>query len=225
MRMRSTFGGAVLATLAAGAATATETRGLGAHVHGHGTLNIAVEGGTVAMELEAPGTDIVGFEHVAESAEDKAAVEAAKARLSDPLSLFVMPAAAGCTVVAAEVALIGEGGGHDDDAHGHDHDHDHGHGHKDEHAEGHGHDDHGHKDEHAHDDHDKHEHDEAGHTEFRASYEIACTDPASIDRITFAYFEAFAGAEELDIQMITDKGSAGFDVGRGDPVLEIGGQI
>ena len=44
---------------------AEEHRELGAHEHGHGTLNIALEGSRLTMELEAPGVDIVGFEHAA----------------------------------------------------------------------------------------------------------------------------------------------------------------
>ena len=103
----------VLATLVTWGAGADERRELGAHEHGHSTLNVAIEGTEVAMELIAPGVDIVGFEHAAESAQDKAALEAAEAKLADPLSLFVMPAAAGCTVQTATVEIEGE---HDEEA-------------------------------------------------------------------------------------------------------------
>jgi hypothetical protein len=84
-------------------------RQLGAHEHGRGTLNIAIEGSKVTMELEAPGMDIVGFEHVAKSKGDEAAVEKARGRLMEPLALFVLPAAAGCRVIEAKVEI--EGGG------------------------------------------------------------------------------------------------------------------
>ena len=46
------------------------------------------------MELVAPGMDIVGFEHVASTDEQKAAVEKAKAKLTDVLRVFKLPAAA-----------------------------------------------------------------------------------------------------------------------------------
>jgi Protein of unknown function (DUF2796) len=98
----------ILAILATGGAGADERRELGAHEHGHSTLNIAIEGTSVAMELIAPGVDIVGFEHEAKSTQDKAALEAAEAKLADPLSLFAMPAEAGCTVQTATVAIEGE---------------------------------------------------------------------------------------------------------------------
>ena len=87
-------------------------REVGAHEHGRGTLNIAVEGNKVTMELEVPGVDIVGFERIAKTAREKAAVEKAKVQLSAPLSLFVPPASAACWVTEAKVEV----GGHDHDA-------------------------------------------------------------------------------------------------------------
>ena len=89
-------------------ATAQENRQLDAHEHGVGELNIAFDGGTVAMELHAPGADIVGFEHAAKSAEDRAAVDSAVAMLARPLELFVLPAQAECTVTQASAELESE---------------------------------------------------------------------------------------------------------------------
>lgn len=109
----------MLAMLLPKAVLAEGQRQLDAHEHGVGLLNIAVDGSTMAMEFRAPGADVVGFEYPAESAEDRAAVDEAILRLSDPLSLFQMPAAAGCTVVSAVIDV--EGGeiedGHDDSDH------------------------------------------------------------------------------------------------------------
>ena len=238
-------------------AFAADKRELGSHEHGVGILNIAFEGNQVAIELEAPGADIVGFEHEAKSAEDKAKIDDAIAVLGKPLSLFVLPGAAGCTVAEAKAALLTEDDehGHDDhaeakDDHGHGHDDhaeakdDHGHGH-DDHAEakddhGHGHDDHAEaKDDHGHDhddhaeakddhghghDHDDHA-DEASHSEFRAQYALTCTDPAAIETIDFAYFEQFPNALELEVQLISDKGTQGFEVERDAPSLSLAGAI
>lgn len=99
-----------LALLPMGIAWADEAerRELGAHEHGHSVLNIAIEGDRIEMELMAPGMDIVGFEHAAETDEHKAAVGEAAAILGDPLALFVLPAAAGCTTEAAAVELEAE---------------------------------------------------------------------------------------------------------------------
>ena len=91
-----------------GGLQAEGSRGLGAHEHGHSTLNIAIEGERVLMELDAPGMDIVGFEHAATSDADQAAIARAEETLADPMKLFVMPAAARCTVETADVALAGD---------------------------------------------------------------------------------------------------------------------
>lgn len=99
----------VLLALGLTTAAGGETRGLGAHVHGHVSLEVSVDGPDVRMTLEAPGADVVGFEHAAETDAQREAVEAARADLADPMTLFVLPEAAGCTGEAAEVALHQDG--------------------------------------------------------------------------------------------------------------------
>jgi hypothetical protein len=103
--MRAMKRAMMVLVMAALPAAAEERRELGAHEHGHSVLNIAIEGGAIAMELIAPGADIVGFEHAASTAEQRAAVEQARAVLADPLALFVLPASAGCALESAEIAL------------------------------------------------------------------------------------------------------------------------
>lgn len=111
----------IIASIAAAAAAAAqEPRGLGAHEHGHGTLNVAFEGDRIVMELEVPGADIIGFEHAAETAEDRTAVEDAVAQLARPADLFAFPEDAGCRVTEASVEIHGEEPAADadhDDAH------------------------------------------------------------------------------------------------------------
>jgi hypothetical protein len=103
---------------------------LGAHEHGVGRLNAALDGKTLALELESPAMNLVGFEHVASSDADKAKVAAARARLEQPLALFNLPTAAGCVVENQELEspLFGDApdadDDHDEDAkdeHHHDH--------------------------------------------------------------------------------------------------------
>jgi hypothetical protein len=85
-------------------------REVGAHQHGASKLNLAIEGQTIAMELSAPADDIVGFEARPRTDKQKAAVEQATATLRDPLKLFTLPPAAGCTVASASVEQVfGEG--------------------------------------------------------------------------------------------------------------------
>jgi hypothetical protein len=198
---------AAIATLAAATATAQESRELGSHEHGVGQLDIAFEGDRIAMELRAPGADIVGFEHAAESAEDRAALDAAVARLAGPLDLFRLPEAAGCAVLRASAQLV-------QDVHDHEEGHDDGDDHGDEHG-----DDHDHDHDEAAEDHD------AAHTEFSAEYLLTCADPAAIARIDFGYFEAFPNARELEVQLISDRGARGFEVERSAPFLDLAGLI
>jgi hypothetical protein len=191
---------AVLAVLAVQSSAAEEPhRQLGAHEHGRGTLNIAVEGSKVTMELEAPGMDIVGFEHAARSLRDTEAIEKAKAQLQRPLSLFKLPPAAGCRVTEASVKV--ELGEHDHDA--------------------------------------KEEHGPAGtgkdpkqagtetdeHSQFHAEYTCACASVNNITAIEFSYFRAFAGAEKLDVNVITPKGQSKFEATRAKPNISLAGMM
>lgn len=230
---------APLFALAPFAAVAEETRQLGAHEHGVGALNIAFQNGQIAIELEAPGADIVGFEYTAQSAEDRAKVDAAVADLARPLDLFVVPAAAGCSVVQASAALESEDA-HEDHDDGHDHaahkeedhdahdgddhaEHDHDAHDEKEHAE-HDHDVH-HDKEHAEHDHDGHDEKEqtaqAEHTEFHAEYLLTCADTSAASPITFAYFERFPNARELEVQVISSNGASAFEVERDQPTLDL----
>ena len=204
--MRTLLIPAALFALVPALASAEETRALGAHEHGSGVLNMAFDGGRIALELEAPGADIVGFEYAAESVDDRAAVDAAISDLARPLDLFVVPASAECTVTSAKVSVIGDE--HHEDEH-----------HEDEH------DDEDHEGEdHADEAHDEHE-DEAGHTEFHAEYMMDCAKPARIDRIEFAYFGRFPNAQELDVQIVSDTGAQAFEVERDNPVLDMRGMF
>lgn len=217
-----------VAALMATTAAADDTRQLGAHEHGVSVLNIAIDGDKVVMELASPGADIVGFEHEAKSAEDKAAVEKAEADLAKPLSLFAFPADAQCSVDAVDAHLVVA----TEDEHDHDHgDHGHAehadddHGHKD-----HGHDDHGHKD-HSHDDHghghDDHDHAlEAGHSEFLAEYAMTCANIGALTSISFPFFERFPNAEEIEATLVTAKGQTSYEVeAAADAAIDLSGAI
>ena len=201
-------------------------RELDAHQHGHGYLNIAIEGSTLWIELETPGADIVGFEHPARSDEDKAAIEDAKGRLSDPIGLFGIPAEASCTLVEVSIEPVGYELGMDDDHHdGHDHEDEHAedaHDDHDDHDE-HAHDDHDEHAEDAHDDHDAHEDEKESHAEFHAEYRLQCDDPAAITSLTFTYFDVFAGAEELQVNLVTDDGQSRQEATPAEPVVNLGG--
>lgn len=167
---------------------------LGAHEHGHGKLNIAIAAKTVAIELEIPAADIIGFEHAAKTDAQKATLADGKAKLGDPLKLFVFDAAANCTLTSAEVEAEGAIAGDD---HGHDHGHDH--------------------------DHDKADAGEESHSEFHATYEVTCADPDQLTAIEFAFFKTFTNSEELDVSLIGDKGTKTFEASAENVTLSLGG--
>ncbi len=197
-----------LSVLAASPAFAQETRQLDSHEHGVGQLDIAIDGSQVAMELHAPGADIVGFEYGAESDEDIALVDAALLVLAQPLDLFVVPDGAQCSVVDAHAELEAE------EEH-EDHDEDHGEEGHDDH-EG---DDH---EEDGHEDHEGEDHvEDAGHTEFHGEYLLECGDITALSEISFAYFAAFPNALEVEVQVISDQGATAFEVERDAPMLDL----
>ena len=197
---------AALALCAANPAIAAERRELGAHQHGHGTLNIAVDGKKIAMELEAPGADIAGFEHEAKSDKDKAAIKTATGVLEKPLALFKVPEAAKCVVSEAKVKVEAE-----------DHDHE-------------GHDDHDkageakHEKDHDHDAAHKEEA-EAHHSAFHAEYLLECASPDDFKSLGLDYFAAFKGAQGLTIEVITPKGQSKFEATRDKPVIDLSGLL
>jgi len=110
---------------------------LGAHEHGVARLNAALDGQTLELELQSPAMNLVGFEHAASSDADKAKVASARQVLEQPLTLFKLPAAAGCKVTDQELEspLFGDKPTHE---HKHDHDED-GDEHHHEHSEIHAH--------------------------------------------------------------------------------------
>ncbi len=187
----------LMLALIAPQAFAEETRQLDSHEHGVGELNIALDGNIVSLELHTPGADIVGFEYAAKSTEDRAAIDTAVATLARPLELFVMPAAAECSVTQASAELESdeEHGEHDNQKH------DHADAHDEDHA------------------------DEAKHTEFHAEYNLTCGNPDALSEITFAYFDAFENARELEVQIVSAAGARAFEVERDEPVLDLRGMF
>jgi hypothetical protein len=106
--LRALFLSSAIAMCAALSAQAEEHRQLSAHVHGHARLNMAIEGKALSLELEAPGMDIVGFEHEPGTAEQKAALADAKAKLADGSALFAPSPGASCALKSANISTGAE---------------------------------------------------------------------------------------------------------------------
>ena len=182
-------------------------RQLDAHEHGSGAFNIAIDGKKVVMELEAPGADIVGFEHKARTAKQKASVSSAKTKLKELGNVITLPDAAGCKLAKANIELHIEGG--DDDAHKHAEKKKAKHGHKHSHGKKKA----------------KKEEKASSHSEFHAEYELTCASPEKLLEIAFPYFQNFKGANELDVSVAGPKSQKKFEVGRKTGKINLGGLI
>jgi hypothetical protein len=157
---------------------------LGAHEHGVGRLNAVLDGQALELELDSPAMNLVGFEHLATSAADKAKVAAARKQLENPLALFNLPKAAGCMISSQELnsPLFGDKpeADHDDD------------------------DDHDAKDG-AH----EHHHD---HSEIHAHYQFTCATPAALGNLDLTQvFKTFPATQKIQVQLIGPSGQQGVE--------------
>jgi hypothetical protein len=196
---------ALLASIAATPLLAQETREMDAHVHGVSTLELAVEGGVLEMNLLSPGMDIVGFEYEASTDADKDAVEAAIRTMLVPENVVTLPKVADCRLT--EVL-----------AHLHAGDHDHEESEEHDHVEEAGHDDHTADADHEAEEYaegEDHDHEEgAEHSEFHVRYIFACEHPEELTAIAFPFFERFENAQEIEAQYVTEAGAGAAEIGR-----------
>jgi hypothetical protein len=75
----------------------------GAHVHGNATLQIAVDGPTVQLDLDSPLDNLLGFEHAPRSSKEKQAAQAMADTLRRPAALFILTPAAQCTPASVQL--------------------------------------------------------------------------------------------------------------------------
>ena len=66
---------------------------------------------------------------------------------------------------------------------------------------------------------DQHE----GLSAFRATYDLACADPARLTSIAFGYFGTFAGAQRLSVSVATPEAEGKYEVSRDKPELDLDG--
>ncbi len=152
----------------------------GVHQHGKITLNLAVEGSDLAVELESPAVHVIGFERAPRTADEQAGVDAAAKWLRAGAGIVGVPASAGCVLRSAEVTLpdFGKPAGKD---HGHDHGHDH---------------------DHAHD----HDHDHGAHADYRARYRFTCRNPAALAWVEPWLLRRLRDVELAQVNVISPSG-------------------
>ena len=112
--------------------------------------------------------------------------------------MFVLPAAADCSLVNAVVES----------------DIDTGHGEKHfEHEE----EQSGHEEDRA--EHEGEEHSEEVHGEFVTSYGFDCANPEHLQQVEVGLFEAFPKVEEIEVQILTGSGQIGTELTPGNQIL------
>ena len=159
---------------------------LGAHEHGVGRLNAVLDGQALELELDSPAMNLVGFEHLATTAADKAKVAAVRKQLENPVALFNLPKGAGCVVStqALNSPLFGDKPEAD-----HDHDDD--------------------DDDDAKDGAHEHHHD---HSEIHAHYQFTCTTPTALGNLDLTQvFKTFPATQKIQVQLIGPSGQQGVD--------------
>ena len=157
---------------------------LGAHEHGVGRLNAVLDGQALELELDSPAMNLVGFEHLATTAADKAKVAAVRKQLENPVALFNLPKGAGCVV--STQALNSPLFGDKPEA---DHDHD---------------------DDDAKDGAHEHHHD---HSEIHAHYQFTCTTPTALGNLDLTQvFKTFPATQKIQVQLIGPSGQQGVEV-------------
>ena len=168
------------------------------HVHGVIDLGVVIEGDTLAVSIDAPLSDVVGFEHEPAGDEQVAALQRVASILADGDSMFGVPGSAECslsdTAVEApaylESMIAGEEGAPVDHSH----------------------------EEHAH--HHDHDHSDA-HAELNASYQWTCGEPSELDALALTFIESFAGVETVRVQLLTAGGAQVMNLTGSDSSLPL----
>jgi hypothetical protein len=151
-----------------------------AHQHGIAEVTLAIEGDNVDMGLESPAANIVGFEHIASTLEQRGLINQAKTVLESPDKLFsFLGTRCELRSSAIDVSSLLEGEEHEPEEIGHKHS---------------GHDESGHE----------------SHSEVSANYRFYCQQGSRLTAITLNFFEHFPGIETLHVVWVTDsiQGSA-----------------
>jgi hypothetical protein len=187
----------------------------GAHEHGAAKLSLAVGDDGVDIMLASPAANLVGFEYIASSDEDKQKLRDVKAKLEAGADLFSINDSAQCelketTLASAQLDALHDHADEekhaDHDEHEHE-DHDE-YGHKEKHDD---HDEYEHKEKHAeHDDEDGHKHKEGEtHSDIDVTWSFACAKPENIEEVNIKLFSAFPGGfEHVQAEWITATGAS-----------------
>ncbi|SEK66320.1 DUF2796 domain-containing protein [Nitrosovibrio tenuis] len=77
--------------------------GAGPHVHGQATLEIAVDGPAVQINLNSPVDNLLGFEHAPRNEKERQAIRTMASKLHQPDSLFIFTPTAQCRLESSRL--------------------------------------------------------------------------------------------------------------------------
>ena len=164
-------------TTHSGKAAVSDTRSAESHTHGDALLAIVLDGSMLTVELDTPLYNVLGFEHEAETAAQKAAVIDAETVLTRGDPLFVFNSEAGCSIIRDTISVELEH-------------------HEDDHDD---HEDEDHEDDHGEDDHEEEESHDETHKDLVLQYDYTCQSPTALKNVTVNLFEHFENLTELDL--------------------------
>lgn len=174
-----------------------EHREHGAHVHGAAALMIAWSGNEMAIDLETPAYNVLGFEYAPTADEEKALLAESVAALEAGDLLLINPDAE-CTLVSADVQTALSEEAHDEE--------------HSEHEEGEeGHHEEGHTEE---------AHTEETHSDIDVAYNLTCQQPENIASLDAgALFAQFPNFTEIEVQWVSDTQQSAGDLTPATPVI------
>ncbi len=162
----------------------------GAHEHGVAVLTVAWSGNEMAMDLETPAFNILGFEYAPSTTAEKELLDESLALLQEGTLFQILSPDAKCTVTDAVVntAL-------DEDSHEHDEEHgEHDNEHEDEEGE--------------------------THSDIDISYNLICENSNDIEALDASeLFAQFPNFEELQVQWLSDTQQSAKTLNPSDPVV------
>ncbi len=154
-----------------------------AHVHGVAELTLAMEGNTLEIGFDSPSFNILGFEHKANTPDQRKLVTQAEEALKQPSRLLVFSGTR-CEIQHVTVDMTGVM--HKKDHHGHsNHEH------------------HDHRDKNHHKEHANHAEHNDTHSEITANYRFSCEDGAKLSSISLSLFDQFPSIEKINAMWVT----------------------
>jgi len=86
------------------ALAATSAAAAPPHVHGVATVDVALDGRRLEIDVDSPLDNLVGFEHAPRSGKEREAIDRMVASFGRPETLFAPTAAAACAVKSVQLA-------------------------------------------------------------------------------------------------------------------------